>query len=68
LATTKEIRRAECAKQSARFFYYSKLKDMNALKVLSDTNKNNFDMTVSYKSDFTPRYNTLCLIINHLWN
>ena len=53
-------------KKSARFFYYSKLKDMNALKVLSDTNKNNFDMTVSYKSDFTPRYNTLCLIINHL--
>ena len=25
-------------------------------------------MTVSYKSDFTPRYNTLCLIINHLSN
>ena len=48
------------------FFYYSELKDMNALKVLSDTNKNNFDMTVSYKSDFTPRYNTLCMIINHL--
>ena len=37
-ATTKEIRRAECAKQSARLFYYSELKDMNALKVLSDTN------------------------------
>jgi len=26
LKTTKEIRRAECAKQSARFFYYSELK------------------------------------------
>jgi len=38
MATTKEIRRAECAKESARFFYYSELKDMNALKVLSDTN------------------------------
>jgi len=25
-------------------------------------------MTVSYKSDFTPRYNTLYLIINHLSN
>lgn len=26
MTTTKEIRRAECAKQSARFFYYSELK------------------------------------------
>ena len=25
-------------------------------------------MTVSYNSDFTPRYNTLYLIINHLSN
>jgi len=25
-------------------------------------------MAVSYKSDFTPRYNTLYLIINHLSN
>jgi len=25
-------------------------------------------MTVSYKSDITPRYNTLCLIINYLSN
>ena len=38
-ATTKEIRRAECAKQSARFFYYSELKRYERKKVLSDTNK-----------------------------
>ena len=30
--------------------------------------QNNFDMTVSYKSDFTPYYNNLYLIINHLSN
>ena len=39
-ATTKEIRRAECAKQSAHFFYYSELKRYERKKVLSDTNNN----------------------------
>ena len=38
MTTTKEIRRAECAKQSARFFYYSELKRYERKKVLSDTN------------------------------
>ena len=55
-ATTKEIRRAECAKQSARFFYYSELKDMNALKVLSDTN--NFKGCVAPKAVTTIKRGT----------
>jgi len=49
MATTKEIRRAECAKQSARFFYYSEFKRMNAKKVLSDTN--NFHTFMEWYDD-----------------